>query len=260
MATSTRCSPRSKSSSVRLRRSRVLRAFVALLVVSCAAFPRSAWADTDPTAAARAAMVAAIQADAAYGPRPIGARVLGVMGRVPRHEFVPSNIRGSAYADSPLPIGEGQTISAPYIVALMTELADVGPDDVVLEIGTGSGYQAAVLAELAAKVFTIEIVEPLGRRAAETLARLGYRNVETKIGDGYKGWREHAPFAAILVTAAPDAIPEPLIDQLAPGGKLIIPVGGSLSQDLTVVEKGADGRISKREVLPVRFVPFTRER
>jgi protein-L-isoaspartate(D-aspartate) O-methyltransferase len=245
---------------VRESRVRVPRALVALLIVSCAATPRWARADADPTAAARAAMVASIRSDAASGPRPIGERVLGVMGRVPRHEFVPADVRGSAYADSPLPIGEGQTISAPYIVAIMTELADVGPQDVVLEIGTGSGYQAAVLAELASKVFTIEIVEPLGRRAADTLERLGHRNVETKIGDGYKGWREHAPFDAILVTAAPDSIPEPLIEQLAAGGKLVVPVGGSFGQDLTVVEKGADGRITKREVLPVRFVPFTRER
>jgi protein-L-isoaspartate(D-aspartate) O-methyltransferase len=206
-------------------------------------------------------MVETIEAHAPSGPRPIGERTLAAIGDVPREEFVPAELRDSAYRDTPLPIGHGQTISQPYVVALMTELADVGAGDVVLEVGTGSGYQAAVLAKLARKVFTIEIVEPLGRGAQQVLRRLGYSNVEVRVGDGYAGWPEHAPFDAIVVTAAPDEIPPPLIEQLAPGGKLVIPVGGSpFDQQLTVLEKAADGTIAKREVLPVRFVPLTRQR
>jgi protein-L-isoaspartate(D-aspartate) O-methyltransferase len=219
----------------------------------------SAPAAQSATDAARSAMVDTIVALAQRGPQPISPRVLAAMKRVPRHEFVPEESRAAAYADTPLPIGEGQTISQPYIVALMTELAAVDPTDTVLEIGTGSGYQAAVLAELAAKVFTIEIVEPLGRRATKTLEQLGYRNVETRIGDGYAGWRAHAPFDAILVTAAPEEIPQPLIEQLARGGKMVVPVGAG-TQELVVLEKGADGAVEKRAVLPVRFVPFTRGR
>jgi len=204
-------------------------------------------------------MVEQIQKTAAYGPQPISERVLDVMAQVPRHELVPREARAAAYLDTPLPIGDGQTISQPYIVALMTELADVQPNEKVLEVGTGSGYQAAVLSGLAANVYTIEIVERLGRTAAAALARLGYRNVEVKIGDGYKGWREHAPFDAIVVTAAPKEIPAALVEQLAPGGKLVAPVGGSsFEQQLTVLEKDREGKISKREVLPVRFVPLVR--
>jgi protein-L-isoaspartate(D-aspartate) O-methyltransferase len=214
---------------------------------------------SDPTAASRRAMVETIRQNAEYGPSPISERVLDVMARVPRHELVPAEVRAAAYLDSPLPIGDGQTISQPYIVALMSELADVAPTDKVLEIGTGSGYQAAVLGELAANVYTIEIVERLGRTAAAALARLGYRNVEVKIGDGYGGWPEHAPFDAVIVTAAPNEIPAALVDQLAPGGKLVAPVGASpLAQQLTVIEKDRDGKTTKREVLPVRFVPLVR--
>jgi protein-L-isoaspartate(D-aspartate) O-methyltransferase len=206
-------------------------------------------------------MIETIEKNAGYGPKKISRRVLDAMEKVPRHELVPADLRPMAYQDTPLPIGDGQTISQPYIVALMTELADVAPTDKELEVGTGSGYQAAVLGVLAANVYTIEIVERLGRSAAAALARLGYRNVEVKIGDGYKGWPEHAPYDAILVTAAPDEIPHALVEQLAPGGKLVAPVGGSpLEQQLTVLEKDAEGKISKREVLPVRFVPLTRER
>jgi protein-L-isoaspartate(D-aspartate) O-methyltransferase len=165
---------------------------------------------------------------------------------------------GAAYQDRPLPIGHGQTISQPYIVALMTELAEVGADDVVLEVGTGSGYQAAILSHLAKQVYTIEIVEPLASEAAERLERLGFTNVEVKVGDGYKGWPAHAPFDAVVVTAAPAKIPAPLIEQLAPGGRLVIPVGPrGATQYLTVVEKKADGLTTERKVIPVRFVPLT---
>ena len=213
----------------------------------------------DPRDVARNEMIATIRRYSAAGPHPISRQIEDVMARIPREQFVPENVRASSYKDMPLPIGHGQTISQPYIVALMTELAAVDKDDVVLEIGTGSGYQAAVLAGLAKQVYTIEIVEPLGRQAAQTLGRLGYRNVEVRIGDGYKGWPEHAPFDAIVVTAAPDRIPEPLIAQLRPGGRLVVPVGGSLAdQNLTVLEKKADGSTTTREVLPVRFVPLTR--
>lgn len=188
----------------------------------------------------------------------LGDRVMAAMTKVPRHEFVPADQKRNAYANRPLPIGMGQTISQPFIVALMTDLMGVKPGDRVLEIGTGSGYQAAVLGELAGAVYTIEIVEPLGREAAERLNRLGYRNVVTKIGDGYQGWAEHAPFDAIMVTAAPRDVPQPLIDQLKPGGRLVVPVGGQgAGQALLVIEKHPDGRITRREVLGVRFVPLT---
>jgi protein-L-isoaspartate(D-aspartate) O-methyltransferase len=185
------------------------------------------------------------------------ARVLGAMGAVERHQFVPEPLRGQAYADHPLPIGRGQTISQPYIVALMTELAEIRPGARVLEIGTGSGYQAAVLSRLAREVWTIEIVEPLAREAGERLARLGYRNVTVRVGDGYAGWPEKAPFDAILVTAAPPEIPRPLLAQLAVGGRLVAPVG-DVAQDLVVVERTASGDRTRR-VVPVRFVPMTGE-
>ena len=185
-------------------------------------------------------------------------RVLTAMEQVPRHRFVPEDMRDSAYDDRPLPIGEGQTISQPYIVGLMTELLDLKPSDKVLEIGTGSGYQAAVLSRLVADVYTIEIVKPLGEQARGILDRLGYKNVHTRIGDGYKGWPEAAPFNAIIVTAAPPQVPKPLLDQLAVGGKLVVPVGSSW-QDLTVYTRQSDGSFHKETVLPVRFVPMTGE-
>ena len=186
-------------------------------------------------------------------------RVMAAIGHVPRHEFVPESEQSYAYENRPLPIGYGQTISQPYIVALMTDLLAVGEDSVVLEIGTGSGYQAAVLAELVAQVYTIEIVEPLGRAARARLARLGYDNVEVRIGDGYYGWAEHAPFDAIMVTAAASHVPRPLIDQLEPGGRLVIPVGDRfLTQQLILIEKRADGALTTTQVLPVRFVPLVR--
>lgn len=185
--------------------------------------------------------------------------VLDAMRATKRHLFVPERYRGFAYADRPLPIGNGQTISQPLIVAMMTEFARPGPEDTVLEIGTGSGYQAAVLAKLVAKVCTIEIVEPLGLRAAELLDRLGLDNVQVRIGDGYKGWPECGPFDAVIVTAALDHVPQPLIDQLKPGGRLVMPVGepGGI-QKLTVLEKSASGEMTTREHGAVRFVPFTR--
>jgi protein-L-isoaspartate(D-aspartate) O-methyltransferase len=185
--------------------------------------------------------------------------VMASMRKVPRHRFVPATITPSAYDNRPLPIGDGQTISQPYIVALMTELLDPKAGDSVLEVGTGSGYQAAVLAEVVDHVYTIEIVEALGRQAAQTLSALGYRNVTTRIGDGYGGWKEHAPFDGILVTAAPAEVPQPLIDQLKPGGHLVIPVGGRFDvQDLLVIEKKPDGSTPTRHTIPVRFVPLIR--
>ena len=185
-------------------------------------------------------------------------RVTEVMSSVPRHEFVPENYRAQAYEDHPLPIGYGQTISQPYIVAFMTEQLRPQPTDRVLEIGTGSGYQAAVLSKLVAEVYTIEIVKPLAQRAEVDLRRLNYSNVNVKAGDGYKGWPEHAPFDAIIVTAAPDHVPQPLIDQLKEGGRMIIPVGGREMQQLYLLEKHA-GKLTQHTVLPVNFVPLTRE-
>jgi protein-L-isoaspartate(D-aspartate) O-methyltransferase len=185
-------------------------------------------------------------------------RVMAAMGKVERHRLVPPADASRAYANRPLSIGNGQTISQPYIVALMTDLTDTRPADRVLEIGTGSGYQAAVLAEIVREVYTIEIVEPLGKTAAARLREMGYRNIHTRIGDGYKGWPEQAPFDAIMVTAAAPEVPAALIEQLRPGGKLVIPAGApSQVQRLYVIEKHANGRTTKREVLPVRFVPMT---
>jgi len=188
----------------------------------------------------------------------LAGRVMAAVAKVPRHEFVPDGERRNAYANRPLPIGQGQTISQPYIVALMTDLMEVSPGGRVLEIGTGSGYQAAVLAELAGTVYTIEIAEPLAREAQERLKRLGYGNVVTKMGDGYQGWPEQAPFDAIMVTAAPREVPQPLIDQLRSGGRLVVPVGSQAGgQSLLVIEKQADGTVTRRNVLAVRFVPLT---
>lgn len=184
------------------------------------------------------------------------ARVLDAMRAVPRHEFVPAHLRVRAYEDHPLPIGYEQTISQPYIVAFMTEQLAPQPTQRVLEIGTGSGYQAAVLAKLVAEVFTIEIVEPLAKRATADLARLGFKNVQVRAGDGYQGWPEAAPFDAIIVTCAPDHVPEPLVHQLKEGGRMIIPVGEFGAQQLYVLEKRG-GKIERRAVLPVRFVPMT---
>jgi protein-L-isoaspartate(D-aspartate) O-methyltransferase len=209
----------------------------------------------------RAAMVAELREYAQthqLGTGPLDEAVLAAMNRVPRHAFVPAPLRDQAYQNRPLPIGHSQTISQPYIVALMTDLLDVDRDDTVLEVGTGSGYQAAVLAELGARVYSIEIVEPLARQAATRLARLGYTQVTTRIGDGYQGWAAHAPFDAIIVTAGASHVPPPLIQQLKPGGKMIIPVdSGLFEQNLLLIEKTATGEVKKRTVLPVRFVPLT---
>ncbi len=184
-------------------------------------------------------------------------RVLAAMRAVPRHLFVPEESRGEAYADHPLPIGEGQTISQPYIVGLMTELLQVSPGDKVLEIGTGSGYQAAVLAAMGCQVYTIEIREALAVEARSRLAGLGYPTVQVRAGDGYAGWAEAAPFKGIIVTAAPERIPQPLLEQLVPGGHLVIPVG-SFYQQLKVITREAHG-YSEADVIPVRFVPMTGE-
>lgn len=187
-------------------------------------------------------------------------QVVEAMLAVPRHEFVPAKIKKYAYENNALPISHDQTISQPYIVALMTELAEVSSGSVVLEVGTGSGYQAAVLAEIVEHVYSIEIVEPLGLEAKALLQNLDYNNVTVKIGDGYYGWPEYAPFDAILVTAAAPQIPEQLIQQLKPGGRLVIPVGEQgKAQSLRVLQKGIDGEISQRDVLPVAFVPLTGE-
>src|SRR6266498_5872537 len=186
------------------------------------------------------------------------ARVLGAMAKVPREEFVAPESRVASYEDGPLPIGYGQTISQPYIVAFMTEQLRPKPSDRVLEIGTGSGYQAAILAELVSEVYSIEITEALAKDAEATLRRLGYKNVHAKVGDGYRGWPEHAPFDAITVTCAPDHVPQPLIDQLKEGGRMIIPVGGFGNQELYLLEKKS-GQLQRRAVLPVRFVPMAGE-
>ena len=208
----------------------------------------------------RRAMVEEIGADQPGLPTRFDAQVKEAMLKVPRHLFVPPSIAERAYDNIPLPIGYEQTISQPYVVALMTDLLAVRKDHRVLEIGTGSGYQAAVLSELAQSVYTIEIVAPLAKEARERLSRLGYRNVEVRTGDGYKGWPEQAPFDAIMVTAGADEVPAPLVEQLKPGGRMVIPLGPASLMRLTLVEKGPDGRTKSREIIPVRFVPFTRER
>jgi protein-L-isoaspartate(D-aspartate) O-methyltransferase len=186
-------------------------------------------------------------------------KVLAAMRSVPRHLFVPSSDVGRAYGDFPIPIGHGQTISQPYIVALMTEMLQVKPEHKVLEIGTGSGYQAAVLSPLVKDVYSIEIIKPLALQAEERLKRLNYPNVQIKVGDGYYGWEEHAPFDRIIVTCAANFVPPPLLKQLKPGGKMCIPVGGQYAvQYLTMVEKSEEGSVTMRKTLPVRFVPLTR--
>jgi protein-L-isoaspartate(D-aspartate) O-methyltransferase len=218
----------------------------------------------DPHARERATLLQEIAAMArdtgAETGRPVfSARVMAAMAKVPRHSFVPATYSASAYANRPLPIGHGQTISQPYIVALMTELLDPKAGDTVLEIGTGSGYQAAMLAELVASVYSIEIIEPVGKNAAALLRQLGYTNIHTRIGDGYNGWPEHAPFDAIIVTAAAPRVPPALVAQLKPGGRMVIPVGAEGEvQFLHVMLKQADGSISTQRSLPVRFVPLTR--
>ena len=213
----------------------------------------------------RAEMVDTIRAHARSGglfePGPNAEKILSVMGRTPRHLFVPERYRSHAYRDGPAPIGHGQTISQPLIVAAMTQLARVEPDQTVLEIGTGSGYQAAILAQLARRVCTVEIIRPLGESAAKLLRDLGHSNVDVRVGDGYAGWPECGPFDAIVVTAALGHVPQPLIDQLKIGGRLVMPVGPTPGgQQLTVVEKTGATTTKSRTVAPVMFVPFTGEK
>ncbi len=220
------------------------------------------YADTD-YADSRANMLRLIEYNVRETGRYIGKmefdrRIMRVMGNVPRHLFVPEMYRENAYENRPLPIGFGQTISQPYIVALMTDLLSVKATDKVLEVGTGSGYQAAILSGLVARVFTIEIIEELSRRADLVIKQQGYSNIQTRIGDGYYGWPEQAPFDAIVVTAAAGHIPPPLIQQLKPGGRMVIPVGSRfMVQQLVMVTKDERGKISARQILPVRFVPLT---
>jgi len=241
-----------------------MRAGAVILIVACAVMPDAE--GQDRYAAPRKAMVDTIVAltretAAETGRASLDSRVLTAMNKVPRHRFVPADQEPNAYANRPLPIGNGQTISQPFIVALMTDMLGLKATDRVLEIGTGCGYQAAVLAELAREVYTIEIVAPLAREAAARFAELGYRNVNARSGDGYRGWPAHAPFDAIIVTAAAPEVPPALIEQLKPGGKLVIPVGAQWSgQELRIIEKDSSGKTTTRNVLGVRFVPLTREK
>jgi protein-L-isoaspartate(D-aspartate) O-methyltransferase len=223
----------------------------------------AAAADVDTYRVQRKQLLREIEADVRATSRQIGRKqlsglVMEAMASVPRHAFVPKRLRRAAYENRPLPIGHGQTISQPYIVAIMTDLLDVEETDTVLEVGTGSGYQAAVLSHLVKQVHTIEIIEPLAKQAKTRLADLGYENVSVRIGDGYYGVEAHAPFDAIIVTAAANQIPPPLVKQLKPGGKMIIPVGGAfLTQQLVLVEKSQAGDVSTKQLLPVVFVPLT---
>ena len=241
----------------------LLRAIIPFLF--CAMVAVDAEGD-DAYTAQRAAMLADITAlaretRAETGRARLSERVMTAMAKVPRHQFVPAEQQRYAYDNRPLSIGLGQTISQPFIVALMTDLLELNPAHRVLEVGTGSGYQAAVLAQLAREVYTIEIVEPLAKQAAARLAALGYRNVTVRSGDGYRGWPEHAPFDAIMVTAGALEVPPALIDQLKSGGKLVIPVGPqSTAQQLLMIEKDASGKTVTRSVLAVRFVPLTRDK
>jgi protein-L-isoaspartate(D-aspartate) O-methyltransferase len=245
------------------RHARLARTIAVCLAVTCLV-AGALRAMEAPEATDRARMIGVIEAHARSATQALGRdyvdpKVLAVIGNLPRHEFVPDDERGSAYEDRPLPIGYGQTISQPFIVALMTDMLALGPDDVVLEVGTGSGYQAAVLARLVREVHSIEIIPDLAEAARRRLARLGFGNVETYVGDGYYGVEDAAPFDAIVVTAAASQVPAPLIEQLKPGGRMVIPVGRSFAlQHLMLIEKDAEGRVHTRQTLPVAFVPLTR--
>jgi protein-L-isoaspartate(D-aspartate) O-methyltransferase len=229
-------------------------AAVAALVLALPAFAQD-------FAARRADLVDEVRDYASYADgESIRADVLQTLNTVERHRFVPREEVPYAYENRPLAIGYGQTISQPYIVALMTDLLEPDPDDVVLEVGTGSGYQAAVLSGLVGRVYTIEIIEALAKQASERLQALGYENIETRLGDGYFGWEDHAPFDAIIVTAAATHVPPPLVEQLRPGGRMVIPVGGRFTtQWLLLIEKNDDGTVVTRQVAAVRFVPLTGE-
>ncbi len=240
-----------------------------LIAMNTLVAPPNELSEADQTnelfASSRAELVLEIESDVRatsnyLGKDELDPRVIAAMSKVPRHEFVPEDLRELAYMNRPLPIGHEQTISQPYIVAIMSDLLGVFEGGRVLEVGTGSGYQAAVLGELCEAVYSIEIVEPLGLEARALLERLGYDNVHVKIGDGYAGWPEHAPFDGIIVTAAAPQVPQPLLDQLKPGGRMILPVKQRFdSQELLLIEKDANGEISREEILPVRFVPLTRD-
>jgi protein-L-isoaspartate(D-aspartate) O-methyltransferase len=234
--------------------------FLGMLGLLCSA----AWLEAaDDYAVLRARLVAEVSEDIIrtrgyIGKSSLDERVMQVLGSVERHRFVPDNLHSQAYANRPLPIGYGQTISQPYIVALMTDLLELEAGDVVLEIGTGSGYQAAILSRLVERVYSIEIIPELAESASARLKRLGFENVQVKNADGYYGWAEHGPFDAIIVTAAISHIPPPLVKQLKPGGVLMIPVGPSFQvQQLSMVRKSPDDVLTTRQILPVRFVPFT---
>lgn len=230
----------------------------AVLVLLATAASTVAAAGGDAVRERQAMVAEVVGLSRSVGEADIDPVVLAAMGRLPREEFVPAILRAHAYDNRPLPIGHGQTISQPYIVAVMTDLLKVRRGDAVLEIGTGSGYQAAVLAELGARVWSIEIIEPLAKDAADRLRRLGYATVATRSGDGYHGWPEGAPYDAIVVTAAASHVPPPLLRQLKPGGRMVIPVGASFqTQQLLLVEKHTDGSVTTRQMMPVRFVPLT---
>ncbi|HNV88738.1 MAG TPA: protein-L-isoaspartate(D-aspartate) O-methyltransferase [Methylotenera sp.] len=235
-----------------------------ILVIACFIILQPyVWAVEPDFAAERRALMVEISALAKEtrsetGQGVISAQVMEAMGRVPRHIFVPPEVRHHAYRNRPLPIGYSQTISQPFLVAYMTELLQVNKDSKVLEVGAGSGYQAAILGELVKEVYTIEIIKPLAERASETLKSNGYINVQVQVGDGYYGWKKHAPFDAIIVTAAASHVPPPLIQQLKRGGRMLIPLGSSfMPQHLVLVEKDMQDRVRTRELLPVQFVPLT---
>ncbi len=232
----------------------------ALILLACP--PTDGRAQEDGFAAERSALIQEIRSwagrDSIRESEHFESRTLRALATVPRPEFVPEGLRSEAWENHPLPIGHGQTISQPYIVALMTDLVRPEADHVVLEVGTGSGYQAAVLSELVGQVYSLEIIEPLAQQARKRLRRLGYDNIETRLGDGYFGWEEHAPFDAIVVTAAASHVPPPLIRQLRPGGRMVIPVGGRFSvQYLLLIEKDLEGKTHTRQITAVRFVPLT---
>jgi protein-L-isoaspartate(D-aspartate) O-methyltransferase len=245
------------------RRMKTRHGLLAVLLYAASASFGTAGPGEDPYAPARRAMLEEIAADVrltseSLNKEALDPRVLEAMASVPRHELVPDELRDVAYENRPLPIGHGQTISQPYIVAVMTDLLKLQPGQRSLEIGTGSGYQAAILGEIAGEVYTIEIIAALGEQARANLGRLGYKNIEVRIGDGYNGWEEQAPFDAIVVTAAASHIPPPLIKQLKNGGRMVIPVGSRfMVQQLLLVEKDQAGEVITRQILPVRFVPLT---